>query len=168
MPHFDSAYRFARWLTRSVEDAEDLAQEAVLRAFRGFDTLRGSNARAWLLTIVRHCHATALRRAHTGTLVPLPADDASDGLVLTDTAPGPEGLTIEADQQRSLEHLLQRLPDDYREVLVLREVEDMNYREIAQVIGAPLGTVMSRLARARAALKRQWLQQHEGQPHVAP
>jgi RNA polymerase sigma factor (sigma-70 family) len=168
MPHLDAAYRFARWLCRSSQDADDLVQDAVLRAFRGFDTLRGTNVKAWLLTIVRNCHSTSLKQRQRGQLVPIPEEDEVDGgPALVADGPGPESLAIASDQQRSLDQIMRTLPDEYREILILREIEDMDYREIAQVISVPIGTVMSRLARARAALKRQWLLQMEGQTHVA-
>jgi RNA polymerase sigma factor (sigma-70 family) len=162
MPHLDAAYRFARWLSRSPDDADDLVQDAILRAYRGFDTLRGSNVKAWLLTIVRNCHSTSLRQRLRGSWQPLPEDDdIQDGHALTAEGPGPEGETIRADERRSLDEVMHSLPHEYREILILREIEDMDYREIAQVTGVPMGTVMSRLARARAALKKLWLQQHE-------
>jgi RNA polymerase sigma factor (sigma-70 family) len=167
MPHLDSAFRFARWLTREADDAQDLLQDAILRAFRGFDGLRGANVKPWLFTIVRNCHATAVKRQRPGTSISLPEEDESEGPVLADLSPGPELLAIQADEQRSMDRVLQQLPDQYREILILREVEDMDYREIAQVIGTPIGTVMSRLARARAALRQQWLLQQEGKRHVA-
>jgi len=169
MPHLDAAYRFARWLCRSADDADDLVQDAILRAFRGFDTLRGSNVKAWLLTIVRNCHSTSLKQQQRGKLVPMPEeDDAQSGPALVADGPGPESLAIQSDQQRSLDQALRTLPEEYREILILREIEDMDYRQIAQVTSVPIGTVMSRLARARAALKKQWLRQVEGQVHAAP
>jgi RNA polymerase sigma factor (sigma-70 family) len=169
MPHLDAAYRFARWLSRSPDDADDLMQDAILRAFRGFDALRGSNVKAWLLTIVRNCHSTSLKQRQRGGLQPLPEEDeVHDGPALVAEGPGPEMMTIQADERRSLDRIMQALPADYREILILREIEDMDYREIAQVAGVPIGTVMSRLARARAALKKQWLLQHEGDAHAAP
>ena len=169
MPHLDAAYRFARWLARSPDDADDVVQEAILRAYRGFDGLRGSDVKAWLLTIVRNCHWTALKQQQRRALVPLPEEhDAQDGHALIATTPDPESASICRDEERTLERLLAGLPDDYREVLILREIEDMDYREIAAVTNVPLGTVMSRLARARAALKKHWLRQVEGEPHAVP
>jgi RNA polymerase sigma factor (sigma-70 family) len=169
MPHLDAAYRFARWLARSPDDADDVVQEAILRAYRGFDALRGSDVKAWLLTIVRNCHLTALKQQQRRALVPLPEEhDAQDGHALIATTPDPESASICRDQTRTLERLVAALPDDYREVLILREIEDMDYREIAAVTNVPLGTVMSRLARARAALKKQWLRQAEAEPHAVP
>jgi RNA polymerase sigma-70 factor (ECF subfamily) len=167
MPQVDAAYRFARWLARSSADADDLVQEAILRAYRGFDALRGSDVKAWLLTIVRNCHLTALKQEQRRGLVPLPEEhDARDGHAMIATTPDPESESIQRDEERALEILIAALPDDHREVLILREIEDMDYRAIAAVINVPLGTVMSRLARARAALKKQWLQHNDGVPRA--
>jgi RNA polymerase sigma factor (sigma-70 family) len=169
MPHLDAAYRFARWLARSPDDADDLVQEAILRAFRGFDALRGSDVKAWLLTIVRNCHFTALKQEQRRGLVPLPEEhDGEDGRALIASTPDPESASIHRDEERTLESLISALPEDHREVLILREIEDMDYREIAAVTNVPLGTVMSRLARARAALKKQWLRQNDGVPRAVP
>lgn len=168
LPHLDAAYRFARWLSPSPGDADDIVQEAVLRAFRGFDTLRGSNVRAWLLAIVRNCHSTALKQQQRRAFVPLPDEyDAEDGHVMIATTPGPETASIRRDGERTLERLLAALPEEYREVLLLREIEGLDYREIATVTNLPIGTVMSRLARARAGLKLRWLQEApEGEPRA--
>jgi RNA polymerase sigma factor (sigma-70 family) len=167
LPHLDAAYRFARWLSRSPSDADDIVQEAILRAFRGFDALRGSDVKAWLLTIVRNCHLTALKQQQRRAFVPLPEEhDAEDGHALIATTPDPESTSIRRDDQRTLDRLMSVLPEEHREVLVLREIEEMGYREIATVINVPIGTVMSRLARARSALKARWLQEAEGDPHA--
>jgi RNA polymerase sigma factor (sigma-70 family) len=164
LPHLDAAYRFARWLTRSPDDAEDVVQDAFLRAYRGFDALRGSDVKAWLLTIVRNCHFTSLKRQQRRSLVPLPEDgDDPDGLALISESADPEEAVIHSDSERTLERLVAALPDGYREVLILREIEDMDYRQIALVINAPIGTVMSRLSRARAALKKHWFSQIDGE-----
>ena len=146
LPHLDAAYNLARWLSRSPADADDIEQDAMLRAFRGFDGFRGGDARAWLLTIVRNCWLSAgsasRRRGHTLL---------EDGMA--DEGPGPEESAIQAGHQRRLDQMIARLPDDFREVLILRELEDMSYREIAEITASPIGTVMSRLARARALLR---------------
>jgi RNA polymerase sigma-70 factor (ECF subfamily) len=164
LPHLDAAYRFARWLARSPSDADDITQEAMLRAFRGFEGLRGGDVKSWLLAIVRNCHLTALIQQRRRGLVPLPEE--GDGDALVSTAPGPESDSMRRDDERTLERLMAELPDEHREVLVLREIEELGYREIASVTQVPIGTVMSRLARARAALKAQWLNEQKGEAHA--
>jgi RNA polymerase sigma-70 factor (ECF subfamily) len=167
MPHLDAAYRFARWLSRSPGDADDIVQEAILRAFRGFDTLRGSDVKAWLMAIVRNCHSTALKQQQRRALVPLPEeDDARDGYAMTANAPDPESAAMRRDEQRTLIRLMAALPEEHRTVLLLREIEEMDYRQIALVTNVPIGTVMSRLARSRAALKAQWQREAEGGPRA--
>jgi RNA polymerase sigma-70 factor (ECF subfamily) len=166
LPHLDAAYRFARWLCRSGE-AEDVVQDAVLRAFRGFDALRGSDAKAWLLTIVRNCHLTAAKQQQRRALVPLPEEnDASDGHAMVANNANPEAETILSDQKKVLDKLVASLPEEHRTVLMLREIEEMDYAQIASVTNVPIGTVMSRLARSRAALKAKWMQEVEGVPHA--
>ncbi len=163
LPHLEAAYRFAHWLSRSPGDADDVVQEAFLRAFRGFDSLRGTDVKAWLLAIVRNCHATAHRQQQRRAFVPLPEEyDAQDGHAMISSTPTPESASIGWDQERTLGKLMAELPEEHREVLVLREIEDMDYREIARIANIPIGTVMSRLARARAALKSRWLKNVEG------
>jgi RNA polymerase sigma-70 factor (ECF subfamily) len=167
MPHLGAAYRFARWLSRSPADADDLVQEAFLRAYRGFDSLRATHAKAWLLTIVRNCHATALGRQQLRVFVPLPDEEGAPGeRSAIATAPDPESASIERDEQRTFDRLMAALPEEHREVLLLREIEELSYREIAAVAGVPIGTVMSRLARARAALKVKWLEDGQGEPRA--
>ncbi|HEY2780924.1 MAG TPA: sigma-70 family RNA polymerase sigma factor [Steroidobacteraceae bacterium] len=166
LPHLDAAYRFARWLCRSGE-AEDVVQDAVLRAFRSFDALRGSDAKAWLLTIVRNCHLTAAKQQQRRALVPLPEEnDAADGHAMIANNPNPETETILSDQKKVLAKLVASLPEEHRTVLMLREIEEMDYAQIAAVTNVPIGTVMSRLARSRAALKAKWMQEVEGVPHA--
>jgi len=146
LPHMDAAYNLARWLSRSPSDADDIVQDAMLRAFRAFDGFRGGDIKAWLLTIVRNCWrssgAAERRRGHTE----LDEDLAADGM-------GPEDVADVASRRRRLDAALALLPEEFREALVLREMEDMSYREIAEITAAPIGTVMSRLARARACLR---------------
>ena len=164
LPHLDAAYRLARWLSRSPADADDVVQDALLRAFRGFDSLRGSDAKAWLLTIVRNCHSTASRQQRKQASAPLPEEhDTQDGHTMIAMTPGPEQSADHRDEARTLDRLLSTLPEEHREILVLRELEDMNYREIAAITSLPMGTVMSRLARARAALRARWLQETGGE-----
>lgn len=167
LPHLDTAYRFARWLSRSPGDADDVVQEAILRAFRGFDALRGTDVKAWLLTIVKNCHLTALKQQQRRGFVPLPEEhDLQDCEAMTATTPDPESTSVRRDEKRTLDRLMSALPEEHREVLVLRELEELDYREIAAVTNVPIGTVMSRLARARAALKARWLKEAEGEPHA--
>jgi RNA polymerase sigma factor (sigma-70 family) len=166
LPHLDAAYRFACWLSRVPADADDVVQDAMLRAYRGFDGLRGSDVKAWLLTIVRNCHSTAIAQRQRRGHVPLPDEhDVRDGHAMVATLPDPESAAIRRDHARTLERLMAMLPEEHREVLVLREIEDMDYREIAAVTGVAIGTVMSRLARARAALKAQWPERTAGESH---
>jgi RNA polymerase sigma-70 factor (ECF subfamily) len=168
LPHLDAAYNLARRLTRPPLDADDIVQDAMLRAFRAFDTFRGDNMKPWLLSIVRNCHLTAVGRTGTKLEAPLPSDAELDlrdhGLIVDD--PDPEALVIQTQQGRQLSAIIDQLPADFREVLVLREMEDMSYRDIAQVTGAPIGTVMSRLARARALLRQGWLGAGQEAPHA--
>jgi RNA polymerase sigma-70 factor (ECF subfamily) len=154
LPHLDCAYSLARWLSRSPADAEDIVQEAMLRAFRAFDGARLDSVKPWLLTIVRNCfhdHVARSRRTR-------PMDDAH-AQALPHDAPSPEAEAHWTQERRRLDALLARLPPEFREVLILREMEDMSYREIADITGAPIGTVMSRLARARTLLKTHWQQE---------
>jgi RNA polymerase sigma-70 factor (ECF subfamily) len=166
LPHLDAAYRFARWLCSSPGDADDVLQEAVLRAFRGFEGLRGSDAKSWLLTIVRNCHLTTLRQTQRRAAMPLPEENEQDAAALIEPAASPEDTTIQLDQKKMLHKLIGALPEEQRTVLMLREIEEMDYAQIAAVTQVPIGTVMSRLARSRAALKAQWLQAAEGEPRA--
>ncbi len=165
MPHLDAAYNLARWLSRSPTEADDIVQDAMLRAFRAFDGFRGGDVKPWLLAIVRNCHLTAVGERHRRKAVPIPDAEARDEMSLVSDVPDAESAAITADHARKLDHLIAQLAPEYREVLVLREMEDMSYRDIASVTGAPIGTVMSRLARARAALKEKWLTEVEGGCH---
>jgi RNA polymerase sigma-70 factor, ECF subfamily len=154
-PHLDAAYNLARWLARSAPDAEDVVQDALLLAFRNLDTRRGANTKAWLLAIVRNCFLSARRRdaprsARTETLDAAVEAAPPAALISTDD---PEREAIAAERALTLDAALRRLPAEFREVIILRELEGLSYREIAEVTAAPVGTVMSRLARARVALK---------------
>ncbi len=162
LPHLDAAYNLARWLARNPADAEDVAQEAYLRAYRYFDAFQGGNFRVWLLTIVRNSFTTWARENRSVRMTFLPdtpvAETAEREQTMWGTPPrDPEALLLETLDGQMLERLMLRLPSDYREVLLLREAEDLSYKDIATVIGVPIGTVMSRLARARLALRRLWL-----------
>ncbi|HEY1930870.1 MAG TPA: sigma-70 family RNA polymerase sigma factor [Acetobacteraceae bacterium] len=161
MPHLDAAYNLARWLAGNAADAEDVVQEAYLRAFRYFDAWRGGNFRVWLLTIVRNSFMTWVKENRGSRLVfhpDAPTGDTADTEATAWSTPprDPESLLLERIDSQTLARLMQRLPAEYREVLLLREVEDLSYKEIATVIDVPIGTVMSRLSRARLALRKLW------------
>jgi RNA polymerase sigma factor (sigma-70 family) len=153
LPHLDAAYNLARWLSRSPADAEDIVQDAMLRAYRGFDGFRGDNAKAWLLTIVRNCWRNSRVAETRRAYVPLPEDESR--LPPSEVA-DPESVAINQGDSRQLNAMIAGLPPEFREVLVLREMEEMSYRDIADVTSAPMGTVMSRLARARTMLREKW------------
>jgi RNA polymerase sigma-70 factor, ECF subfamily len=149
LPHLNAAFNYARWLTRNDADAEDVVQDACVRAVRFFASLRDNDARAWLLTIVRNAWFSRVGRRtpethsiHLSELTDEPSDSALD----------PEALLSQRDTVAHVRKALTELPVDFREVIVLRELEGFSYKEIAMVIDAPIGTVMSRLARARERL----------------
>ena len=165
--HSATVFRVAFRITGNEADAEEIVQEAFLRAFRGFDTLRGTDVKAWLLTIVRNCHATAAGQQQRRATVPLPEEHEQELSAASVAAtPDPETISAAQDERRALERLVAALPEEHRTVLLLREMEDMSYREISAVTQVPIGTVMSRLARARAALRVKWLQQTPGEPRA--
>ena len=148
-PHLNAAFNYARWLTRNDADAEDVVQDAAIRAFRYFGSLRSDNPRAWLLTIVRHTwYARASQHAARPRLVEY--EEMTHGQA--DDRPDPEALALQRQTADRVRKAVELLPDDFREVIVLRELEGMSYKEIADVAGIPMGTVMSRLARARERL----------------
>ena len=155
--HLDAAYNFARWLARDESNAKDVVQEACLRAFKSLDGFHGDNGRAWLLAIVRNTYYTWFRRNKAeGQSVPFDEDSmAADGHELADpeSAIGSiDRVLQQRDAQRLVNAALAQLPEEFREVVVLRELEDLSYKEIAAIARIPLGTVMSRLARARKLL----------------
>jgi RNA polymerase sigma-70 factor (ECF subfamily) len=149
LPHLDAAYNLARWLTRNDHDAEDVVQEAMLRAYRYVGGLRGE-ARPWLLAIVRNACMTWLRANRPAELAgALDAEALEDR---PDPGDGPDALLLREVDRRILNEAIAALPQPFREVLVLRELEDLAYKDIARITGAPIGTVMSRLSRARRLL----------------
>ena len=155
-PHLKSAYNLAKWLTRSHEDAEDVVQDAFLRAFSAFESYRGDdaqpqNAKAWLLTIVRNTSMTLLKR-HRNSVVTLGFEDDLDDP--RELSPDPEEILLISSDREKVRQALEQLPLDFREAIVLREMEGLSYGEISATIGVPLGTVMSRLSRGRAWLRR--------------
>ena len=146
--HLESAYNLARWLVRDRALADDVVQDAMLRALRYYHGFRGENARAWLLQIVRNVAMTRLKRGGEETV-----GDANSASVAVEVAhDGPETVLMRQEDQRLLQDLLGGLPVELRECLILREIEELSYKEIARVIGAPIGTVMSRLWRGRKLL----------------
>ncbi|PXX37448.1 MULTISPECIES: RNA polymerase sigma factor [Burkholderia] len=154
LPHLDAAYNLARWLSGNASDADDVVQDACMRALRFIDSCRGDNARPWLLTIVRHTWYTEWRRRTHAHEVALP-DTLDDADVLDDWQPATEdplAQLLRGENVRVVNAALAKLPPEYREVLVLREMEDLSYREIAAIADVPVGTVMSRLARGRRRL----------------
>jgi RNA polymerase sigma-70 factor (ECF subfamily) len=149
LPYLDAAFNYARWLTRNDVEAEDVVQDACVRAMRFFSSLRDDDARAWLFTIVRNTwYSRVSRRANAaGT----PLNDGQDQW--PDNAPDPEERLLQQHSVALVRAALEQLPIDFREVIVLREIEGLSYKEIAAVVGVPIGTVMSRLARARERLQ---------------
>jgi len=156
LPHLDAAYSLARWLTRNDTDAADVVQEACLRAFRYFDSYREGDAKSWLLRIVRRTCYDWLERNRPAELVPLEAEDDLNGPVRGAGAVDVGALLESRSDLRHLDRLIEALPPQLREAVVLRELYELDYRQIAEVTGVPIGTVMSRLHRARSALRRRW------------
>jgi RNA polymerase sigma-70 factor, ECF subfamily len=161
LPHLDAAYNLARWLTRNEHDAQDVVQEAYLRAFRFFDGFRGGEGRAWLLTIVRHTCYTWLEKnrpaeVSAGFDEEAPAGERAgfDPDMMAAEGGNPEAIALQNAHKRILNQAIATLPLGFREVLILRELEDLSYKEIARVVDVPVGTVMSRLARARKLLRQ--------------
>lgn len=156
LPHLKSAYRLARWLVRDDCAAQDLVQDACLSAFKSFARFRGENGKAWILTIVRHACFRWLQRRRRG-----PIDEAfdetlhglnGDGPVESGSREDPESWLLRDESRRRVHRALEKLPPEFREIIVLRELEGYSYREIAGIVAIPAGTVVSRLARARALL----------------
>jgi RNA polymerase sigma factor (sigma-70 family) len=158
LPHLDAAYRLARWLTRNDQDAEDVVQMAFMRAFRFFEGFHGGNARAWMLTIVRRTYYTWLRdhrheddeigfdeALHSGA-------EAGASASPYEAGSHPESIAASHNIQRIVNQALEKLPRAYREIVMLKDIENLSYKEIAEVAEIPIGTVMSRLARGRKLL----------------
>ena len=151
MPHLDAAYNLARWLTRNEHDAEDVAQDAVLRAFKFFDGFHGGNSRSWLLFIVRNTAYTWLQKNRKHEIATVFSEEAHD---VEDLASNPEVLLLKKADHQEIMRAVEQLPVEFREVIILRELEGMSYKEIAEMSDVPIGTVMSRLARARKQLQQ--------------
>jgi RNA polymerase sigma factor (sigma-70 family) len=148
VPHLDAAYNLSRWLTRNDTDAQDVVQEAYLRAFKFFGSYKGGDSRAWLLTIVRNTCYTWLHQNRARELT-----TEFDEEVHSTESVNPETLLIEGANKKLLKQALEELPVSFREVVILRELEGLSYKEIADITDVPVGTVMSRLARARKRLQ---------------
>ena len=151
MPHLDAAYNLARWLTHNEHDAQDVVQEACLRAFKFLDGFRGGNSRSWLLSIVRNTCYTWLQQNRKSDLLTSFEEEKHD---LEDPAAVPDLLLLKGDDHQMIMEALEELPPEFREVLILRELEESSYKEIAAITQVPIGTVMSRLARARQQLEQ--------------
>jgi RNA polymerase sigma-70 factor, ECF subfamily len=149
LPHLKSAHNLARWLTRNEDDAQDVVQEAYLRAFRFFDGFKGGDGKAWLLAVVRNTCLT-WRRRQKNTLTDVAFDETTHA---SDRAVTVEAGLVEAANLAPLRNCIESLPQEYREVIIMRELEELSYREIAEIAAIPIGTVMSRLARARKRLE---------------
>ena len=150
LPHLDAAYNLARWLTHNDQDAEDVVQESYLRAFKFFDGFHSTDSRPWLLAIVRNTYYTLIQQQRVHDAV-TPFDEEVHSLDIENQ--NPEELLLQSINSQLLKDAINDLPVEFREVIVLRELEDLSYKEIAEIAGIPLGTVMSRLARARKKLQ---------------
>jgi RNA polymerase sigma-70 factor, ECF subfamily len=150
LPHLDAAYNLARFLMRNDQDAEDIVQEAASRAFRFFDSFRGENSRAWFLSIVRNTAFTALKRNRINEETVAFDEELHGGQIAALDA----GIELDRAQDRQMVRAaIEQLPAEFREAIILRELEGMSYKEIADIAGVPIGTIMSRLARARRQLQ---------------
>jgi RNA polymerase sigma-70 factor (ECF subfamily) len=164
LPCLDDVYTVARYLLRDPTDAEDAVQECYLRALKHFDSYRGPAMKPWLLAILRNvCNAEFGRRTRSGTM---PIDELRDSADVTtplwqETQDTPEEQTLQKRDASSIRRMIAALAEPFRETFVLREIQNLSYREIAETVGAPVGTVMSRLARARAMLRSAWLAEEE-------
>lgn len=157
LPHLDAAFNLARWLARNNQDAEEIVQEAYLRAYRFFDGFHGEDGRAWVLGIVRNTFYTWYRQNKSGAQNTQFEDEVHSAAMNSDygatmSADNPEYKLIQKDCQRQMQRALEALPVEFREVMVLRELEELSYKQIAGITGIPIGTVMSRLGRGRKQL----------------
>ena len=151
LPHLDAAYNLARWLAGDGPDAQDIAQEAMLRAFKFFGSFRGENPRAWLLTIVRNSFYDWLRKNRPAETVVAMNDEA---LAVEDASANAESANARFADSEAVRRAIEALPVEFREAVILRDMEGFSYKEIADLAEVPIGTVMSRLARARKELRK--------------
>ena len=163
LPHLNAAYNLARWLTRNPDDAQDVVQEAYLRAFRFFGGFNGSNGRSWFLAIVRNTCYTWLKQNKSFEVV----SAFDDSLYLNESeAPDPETSQVLKSESKKVRVAVDQLPLEFREVIVLRELEELSYKEISLSLNIPIGTVMSRLARARKRLQKSLCKQQSLNPQI--
>ena len=148
LPHLDAAYNLARWLTRDAADADDVVQEAYMRAFRFYEGFQGGDSRAWILRIVRNTCFTWLKKNRPKEIVYELEEDRHEAVT-----GNPETELVEESDRKALFELLEELPATFREIVVLRDLEGLSYKQISSITDVPLGTVMSRLARARKQLQ---------------
>jgi RNA polymerase sigma factor (sigma-70 family) len=159
LPHLDDVYTLARYLLHNTADADDAVQECYLRALRYFDTFRGTEIKPWLFAILRNvCRGEFARRSHATLAMDDTTDDTEDAVPLwREEQASPETEMLHQRDTEAIRRLVAELPDPFREAIVLREVNELSYSEIADVVGVPIGTVMSRLARARSMLRKAWI-----------
>ncbi len=155
-PLLPAAYNFARWMVQSHHDAEDIVQESFVKAFKFADTFRGTDPRSWLMAIVRNSALTFLQRNQQQRMRAI--DDSPEPI---DTSANPEVTVVRSQRAQTVRTAIARLPEEFREALLLREMEGMAYKEIAEVLKVPIGTVMSRLSRARTLLMEDLVEQKE-------
>jgi RNA polymerase sigma-70 factor (ECF subfamily) len=161
MPLFDSLYNFAHWLTQNRDEAEDLVQETYVKALKGFSSFRlGTNFRAWMFRILRNAFLTSRTGLKATMTVPLDTDEGAVDLAVETTTP--ETILLDRSSEELVRGAMDQLPVNYREVLLLSEVEEMSYQEMAETLSIPMGTFMSRLSRARKALREQLRSQVQG------
>jgi RNA polymerase sigma factor (sigma-70 family) len=165
LPHLDDVYTLARYLLHNTADADDAVQECYLRALRYFDTFRGTEIKPWLFAILRNvCRGEFARRSHATLAMEDTTDDTEDAVPLwQEEQASPETEMLHQRDTEAIRRLVAELPAPFREAIVLREVNELSYSEIADVVGVPIGTVMSRLARARSMLRKAWIAE-EGLP----
>ncbi len=171
LPHLDDVYALARYLMRGTAEAEDAVQECYLRALRHFDSYRGPAMKPWLLAILRNvCNAEFARRGRQEVLTETGEDDAApEQPPLWQEPPGsPETVLLRSQDDEAIRRLVAALPQPFREAIVLREVNELSYQDIAEVAGVPVGTVMSRLARARSMLRSAWNATQGAMPEAKP
>ena len=162
LPYLDDVYTLARYLLRDASDAEDAVQECYLRALRHFDTYRGPEIKPWLFAILRNvCNAEYARRAHSPAAIDDTPEAAEQTPIWHEAEASPETEVLRSRDATAIRKLIDRLAEPFKETFVLREINNLSYREIAEAVGVPVGTVMSRLARARVMLRAAWMAEEE-------